>query len=229
MEPKLSIIIPVYNEWRTIRELLEKLIHLKVEKEIIVVDDGSNDGTSDILDKFSHPRVKLIRHPRNRGKGAAIRTGLAEAAGDLVIIQDADLEQDPEDIYHLIQPILKKEAKVVYGSRFLQERPKMNLPAYFANIFLSRLASLLYGQRITDLETCYKVFDREVIQSVSLKSDGFEFEPEVTAKILKQGHRIHEVPIQEDWYHGYNNNSKKVTWLDGIKAILTLFKYRFQK
>ena len=189
-EHKLSILIPVYNEWKTIRELLEKLIDLKVEKEIIVVDDGSNDGTSEILDKISHPLIKRLRHPENRGKGAAIRTGLAHASGDLVIIQDADLEQDPNDIYQLIQPILKGEAKVVYGSRFLKERPKMNGPTYLANLFLSGLTRFLYSAHIPDLETCYKVFAADVIQSISLESNGFEFEPEITAKLLKRGYKI---------------------------------------
>lgn len=229
MSKKLSILIPVYNEWRTISELLNKLTALKLEKEIIIVDDGSNDGTTEILSSLAHPLIKVVRHPVNRGKGAAIRTGLAHCTGNMVIIQDADLEQDPEDIYQLVQPILKGGAEVVYGSRFLGQRPKMKRMTYWANRFLSALTSFLYGAKITDVETCYKVFKAELIQSLVLEGDGFEFEPEVTAKILRFGIRIHEVPIQEDWYHGYNNNSKKVTWFDGFKAIAVLLKYRFKK
>ena len=225
---KLSIIIPVYNEWRTIRELLSKLLDLQLEKEILIVDDGSNDGTSEILDSISDARIRLFRHSANRGKGAAIRTGLERARGDIVIIQDADLEQDPEDIYKLVQPILTGGAEVVYGSRFLGQRPRMKRLNYWANRFLSRFTNLLYQSKITDLETCYKVFKAEVIKSLTLESDGFEFEPEVTAKLLKKGYVIHEVPIKEDWYHGYNNNSKKVTWQDGVKAVAALIKYRFR-
>lgn len=227
MSKKLSILIPVYNEWRTIRELLDKLIALKSEKEIIIVDDGSNDGTTEILSSISHPLIRVFRHPQNRGKGAAIKTALSHATGDMVIIQDADLEQDPEDIYQLVEPILKEGAEVVYGSRFLGQRPKMKWMTYWANRFLSFLASVLYGVKITDVETCYKVFKADLIKSLVLEGNGFEFEPEVTAKVLRRGIKIREVPIKEDWYQGYDNNSKKVTWLDGLKAIGTLVKYRF--
>ncbi len=228
MASKLSILIPVYNEWKTIGKLLQKLLVLEVEKEIIVVDDGSSDGTGRILEGYAkNPLIQIIRHASNKGKGSAIRTGLQYCSGDMVIIQDADLEQDPDDIYKLIEPMIKHGAKVVYGSRFLNQRPKMNGPTYLANIFLSRFTSLLFNTRITDLETCYKLFRVDVIKGLRLKARGFEFEPEVTAKLLKKGFLIHEVPIREDWYHGYNNNSKKVTWRDGVKAIFTLIKYRF--
>ena len=228
MASKISILIPVYNEWKTIRELLEKLIALKLEKEIIVVNDGSSDGTNEILESFRHPLVRVFRHPVNQGKGAAIRTGLKHCSGEVIVIQDADLEQDPEDIHQIVRPILEEKVDVVYGSRFLGQRPRMKRRAYLANIFLSALASLLYGHRITDVETCYKAFKSGVIRSMTLESDGFEFEPEITAKLLRAGHVIHEVPIKEDWFHGYDNNSKKVTWKDGVKAILTLLKYRFK-
>jgi len=227
---KLSVIIPVYNEWKTIRELLSRLFVLNLEKEIVVVDDGSSDGTSEILDTFSnHPLLKLIRHSKNQGKGAAIRTGLSHCSGDIVIIQDADLEQDPDDIYRLVEPFLRGGADVVYGSRFLGQRPKMKWQAYLANKFLSGLTSFLYSVKITDVETCYKVFRAEVIKNIPFQANGFEFEPEITARLLKIGYRIQEIPIKEDWYHGYNNNSKKVTWQDGIKAIGTLLKYRFKE
>ncbi len=227
MSYKLSLIVPVYNEWKTIRELLQKILALNLTKEIVIVDDASTDGTSQILDSISDPVIRLFRHKVNQGKGAAIRTALKECSGDIVIIQDADLEQDPDDIYHLIEPILNRGAEVVYGSRFLKERPKMQWSTYWANQFLSALASFLYGQKITDLETCYKVFRADIIKGLPLKENGFEFEPEVTAKLLKRGYKIYEVPIKEDWYHGYDNNSKKVTWVDGLKAIVTLIKYRF--
>ena len=227
MAPKLSILIPIYNEWRSIRELLDMILNLRFEKEIIIVDDGSTDGTREILDGIHHPLIQIFRHASNQGKGAAIRTALSYCTGDMVIIQDADLEQDPNDIYELVKPIMNEGAQVVYGSRFLGERPKMHWTAYHANRFLSWFASFLYGTKITDLETCYKVFSADLIKSLPLSADGFEFEPEVTARLLKRGIKIYEVPIKEDWYHGYNNNSKKVTWLDGIKAIATLLKYRF--
>ena len=227
MPPKLSILIPIYNEWKTIQELLDRVLELKFEKEILVVDDGSTDGTREILDRVRHPTIHIFRHAANQGKGAAIRTALAHCSGDIVIIQDADLEQDPNDIYELVKPILNHGAQVVYGSRFLHQRPLMHWTAYGANVFLSWLTNLLYGAKITDLETCYKVFSADLIKSIPLKSNGFEFEPEVTAKLLKKKIKIYEVPIKEDWYHGYNNNSKKVTWLDGMKAISTLVKYRF--
>lgn len=225
---KLSIIIPVYNEWKTIRELLDKLLALKLEKEIIIVDDGSSDGTTEILNGIHHPLVRVFHHSRNQGKGAAIRTALQYISGAMVIIQDGDLEQDPEDIYRLVEPILRGGAEVVYGSRFLGQKPRMHWTAYWANQLISGLARLLFGAPITDVETCYKVFRTEVIRSISWTANGFEFEPEITAKLLRKGLRIYEIPIKEDWYHGYNNNTKKVTWKDGVKAIVTLFKYRFQ-
>ena len=226
MAHKLSVVVPVYNEWKTIGELLKKLIALKLDKEIIVVNDGSSDGTTEVLNSISDPLIKIIRHPSNLGKGAAIRTALTRSTGDIVIIQDADLEQDPEDIYRLVQPFLTGRAAVVYGSRFLGQRPRMKWYVYWANVFLSGLASFLYGAAITDLETCYKVFRAEVIKKISIESNGFEFEAEVTAKLLREGHRILEIPVKEDWYHGFLNNSKKVTWKDGVKAVWTLIRYR---
>jgi len=225
---RVSILVPVYNEWKTIQILLDKLVELDLNKEIIVVDDASDDGSAEVLRSIQHPLIQVIHHAANQGKGAAIRTALARSTGDIIIIQDADLEQDPEDFYQLVDPIMKNGAKVVYGSRFLKGRPRMAWKTYAANRFLSALTSLLYGVKLTDLETCYKVFDRSVIDSIKLECDRFDFEPEVTAKLLKQGIQIFEVAIKEDWYHGYNNNSKKVTWVDGISAIVTLLRYRFR-
>ena len=225
---KLSIIIPVYNEWKTIAELLNKLTALRLEKEIIVVDDGSSDGTTEILKSVQHPLVRVFHHARNQGKGAAIRTALQYISGDMMIIQDGDLEQDPEDIYRLVEPMLRGGAQVVYGSRFLSQRPRMKKRAYLANRLISGFASLLYGRRITDVETCYKLFKTDLIKSISWEADSFDFEPEITARLLRKGIQIQEVPIKEDWFHGYDNNTKKVTWKDGLKAILTLLKYRFR-
>lgn len=225
---KLSIIIPVFNEWKTISELLSKLTALHLEKEIIVVDDGSSDGTTEILKSVSHPLIRVFHHTHNQGKGAAIRTALQYISGDMVIIQDGDLEQDPEDIYRLVEPMLKQGAQVVYGSRFLGQRPRMKKRAYLANRLISGLASVLYGRRITDVETCYKLFKTDLIKSIPWEANSFEFEPEITARLLRRGIEIHEVPIKEDWFHGYDNNTKKVTWKDGFKAILTLLKYRFR-
>ena len=227
MDNKLSIIIPVYNEWRTIRELLDKLQDLKLNTEIIIVDDASTDGTSDILNRLNDPGIRVISHAHNQGKGSAIRTALPYCTGQRVIIQDADLEQDPEDIYMLVEPMINRGANVVYGSRFLGQRPRMKWSAYLANRFLSLPTSLLYQTRLTDLETCYKIFDREVICNIPLEARGFEFEPEITAKLLRSGFKIHEVPIKEDWYHGYDNNSKKVRWTDGVIALWTLLRFRF--
>ena len=226
---KLSIIVPVYNEQKTVRELLGKLQGLKLEKEIIIVDDGSGDGTAEILESVRDPLVRVFRHSRNQGKGAAIRTGLQYVSGDWVIIQDADLEQDPEDIYRLMEPLMKEGAQVVYGSRFLGQKPRMKRRAYFANRLISALASSLYGQRVTDVETGYKVFKTDVIKSLVWEGNGFEFEAEITARILKKGIKILEIPVKTDWYHGYLNNSKKITWKDAVKAIMALLRQRFKE
>lgn len=227
MGKKLSILIPIYNEWKTIQQLLNKLLELRLEKEIIVVDDGSTDGTREILGRVHHPLIRILHHPANCGKGAAIRTALGHATGELVIIQDADLEQDPEDIYKLVEPFMQDGVHVVYGSRFLGQRPRMKWNAYVANVLISAFASLLFGRWITDVETCYKVFRADLIKAIPIEANGFEFEPEITAKLLKRGHKIREIPIKEDWYRGYDNNSKKVTWKDGVKAFSTLWRYRF--
>jgi len=220
----LSAIIPVYNEQDTIREVLERVIRVPVEKEIIVVDDGSNDRTPQILEGFSD-RVIIITHENNRGKGAAIRTGLARARGEITIIQDADLEYDPAEYGRLIQPILDGETEVVYGSRNLQKNRRSSMSFYLGGVLLSKITNLLYASNITDEATCYKVFKTSVLRNLNLISDGFEFCPEVTSKLLRGGYRIKEVPIS---YHPRAfSQGKKITWVDGIKAILTLLKYRF--
>ncbi len=223
---KLSVIVPVYNERETVREILERVRAVEVEKEIIVIDDGSTDGTRDILrEEEGRGDVRVIYHPQNRGKGAAIRTGLEHATGDVVLIQDADLEYDPRDYPRLLQPILEGRAEVVYGSRFRGRCESMLFWHALGNKLLTLATNLIYGAALSDMETCYKVFKAEVIKSIPLRARRFEFEPEVTAKVLKRGYRIHEVPIS---YSGRKHHEgKKITWRDGFTALWTLIKYRF--
>jgi glycosyltransferase involved in cell wall biosynthesis len=224
---KLSVIVPVYNERNTVAEIVRQMraVDLPVEREIVIVDDGSADGTRDVLSQLADSTVHVILHPHNRGKGAAIRTGLTHITGDLVLIQDADLEYDPEDWPKLIAPILKGRARVVYGSRFTGERRNMLFLHWVGNRFLSLVTNVLYNTTLSDMETCYKLFDRELLDSIRLRADQFDFEPEVTAKILRRGIRIYEVPIS---YSGREfDEGKKITWRDGLVALKTLVKYRF--
>ncbi|MFQ5906639.1 MAG: glycosyltransferase family 2 protein [bacterium] len=223
---KLSIIIPVYNEAATITEVLKQVSSLSQEKEIIVVDDWSGDGTRHILEGIALPELRVIFHDRNRGKGAAIRTGLRMATGDAVMIQDADLEYDPTECVALLRPIEQGQAAVVYGSRF-KGGGEFLLKSRLANRFLTALTNLIFGTRLTDMETCYKMMRIDVARSLRIKSSGFEVEPEITAKILKRGHRIWEVPIT---YHGRRSSEgKKIGWKDGLKAIAALLRYRFRE
>lgn len=227
---KLSIIMPVYNEKATILKIIEKVKKAKTldfTKEIIVVDDFSKDGTREILKKIKDKRLKLIYHEKNKGKGSAIRTGLRQATGDIILIQDADLEYDPNDYEKLLKPIVENKTKVVYGSRFEVIRKnlsKMYKLHYIGNLFLTFLTNILYGVKITDMETCYKVFRKEVLNGINLKATRFDFEPEITAKLLKKGYKIHEVPI--NFYGRKFDEGKKITWVDGIKAVYYLVKYR---
>lgn len=232
---KLSIIIPVYNEVKTIKEVLERVNNvdlsiLGLKKEIIVVDDGSKDGTQNVLLANAHLYSKLTIHEVNCGKGSAIRTGIANSTGEVILIQDADLEYDPNEYITVLTPIIHKKAEVVYGSRFLSQphssEQKWAIPShYIGNKILSMLTSLLYFEPISDMETCYKAFKKEVLNGITLKAERFEFEPEITAKILKKGIRILEVPISyksRDYKEG-----KKIKWSDGLTAAWTLIKYRF--
>jgi len=228
---KLSVIIPVYNENATIRKVLDTVNKVDIPKEIIIVDDGSDDGTRELIVGLSMDGTKKCFHSKNRGKGAAIRTGLEKVTGDIVIIQDADLEYDPREYHRLIRPILEGKAQVVYGSRLLGLPPGRKVGYHFYYTFsfgvklLNLLTRLLYGTRITDEATCYKVFKTEVIRNIQLKCERFEFCPEVTAKLCKKGYKIHEVPIS---YMGRTfQEGKKINWKDGIEAIYTLIKYRF--
>lgn len=225
---KLSIIIPVYNERETILDLIKivKSVNLtnNLEKEIIIVDDCSTDGTRLLLEKVENEH-KIIYHNKNQGKGAAIRTALGEISGDIIIIQDADLEYNPHEYNNLLKPILAGETSVVYGSRFLKKHQPRYLLFYRGNQFLSWLLSFLHGQKITDIETCYKMIKREVLDGLTLKSNRFNFEPEITSKILKRGHKILELPIS------YKSRSfslgKKIKWHDGLAAIFCIIKNRF--
>lgn len=225
---KLSIIIPVYNEKNTIKEIIRRVRSVQldnIEKEIIVVDDKSTDGTREILKMEEDSGLRVLYHPKNQGKGASIRTGLKYATGDLIVIQDADLEYDPEDYHKLIGPILKSKAQVVYGSRFTGEHRNMFFWHYIGNRFLSLVTDLLYNTTLSDMETGYKLFTKEAVDGITIKSDRFNFEPEITAKILKKGIRIYEVPIS---YAGREfSEGKKITWRDGFVALWTLIKYRF--
>jgi glycosyltransferase involved in cell wall biosynthesis len=228
----LSIVIPAYNERETIRAILKKVeeapLPRGVGREIIIVDDGSKDGTREIL-KSLPKHIKVIFHKHNKGKGGAVKTGFAAAKGDIIIIQDADLEYDPRDYTAVITPILKGEAKVVYGSRRLRRENKQysGISFFLGGVLLSWMTTLLYFQRITDEPTCYKAFSRNVIKGLRIENDKFDWEPEITAKILKKGIRILEVPIR--YYPRHANEGKKIKWKDGVSAIWTLLKYRVVK
>ena len=226
---KLSVVVPVYDERNTIVEVVRRMRAVRLpdalDLEIVIVDDGSTDGTRDVLPQLSDSTVRVLYHEGNRGKGAAVRTGFANVTGDLVLIQDADLEYDPEDWPRLVNPILRGKAQVVYGSRFTGERRNMLYFHWIGNRFLSLVTNILYNTTLSDMETCYKLFDRRVIDSLSLKADRFDIEPEMTAKVLRKKIRIYEVPIS---YAGREfDEGKKITWRDGFAALWTLVKYRF--
>ncbi len=226
MGEKLSVIIPCYNEENSILDLVKKVRESPIgDKEIIVVDDCSTDGTRLILEKEVAPLVsRIVYHDVNKGKGAALRTGFSCATGDAVIVQDADLEYDPNEYPLLSTPIFHGEAEVVYGSRFLSRKRKGYLANRVANWFLTALSNLFTGEKLTDMETCYKCFKREIIQSIDLKENRFGFEPEITAKIADKGIRIKEVPIS--YYPRTNEEGKKIGFKDGIRAIICILKYR---
>jgi glycosyltransferase involved in cell wall biosynthesis len=223
----LSIIIPVYNEVHTIMNVVERVQATPFEKEILIIDDGSTDGTRDKLKDLNAANIKVILHEQNKGKGAAIQTGWKHASGDILLIQDADMEYDPSDYPQLIEPIVSGKADVVFGSRFLGGGSHRVL--YFwhslGNRFLTLLANMLNDLNMSDMETGYKVFTREVQNSIRIRSNRFGFEPEFTAKVARKNFRIYEVPIS---YYGRGyKEGKKITWRDGIAAFFWIVRYRF--
>ncbi len=221
---KLSVLIPVYNEKGTIKEILRRIKGVDLEKEIIVVDDGSTDGMSEILKEIKEKDIKILSHPRNMGKGAAIRTALGYVTGDALIIQDADLEYDPEDYHTLLEPIKNGKADVVYGSRFLGKGSCNLLPShYLANRLLTFLSNMFNSLHLSDMETCYKMIKKEVLRDIRLEEKGFGFEPEITAKLAKKEVRICEVPIS---YYGRSYGAgKKIGWKDGFWTLWCILKY----
>ena len=222
----LSIVMPCYNEKENIITIVNKILETPIKnKEIIVVDDMSTDGTKEILEEKIRPLVsKIVYHEQNGGKGAALKTGFAHATGDIVIIQDADLEYDPMEYELVVAPIVKGEADIVYGSRFLNAKAKGYLSNRLANKFLTKLSNLFTRLKLTDMETCYKAFKREIIQSVDIEEKRFGFEPEITAKISRMNIRIKEVPIS--YYPRTMEEGKKIGFKDGVRAIYCIWKYR---
>jgi glycosyltransferase involved in cell wall biosynthesis len=224
---KLSVIIPVYNEKQTILKIVEKVKRVPLEKEIIIVDDGSNDGTTELLKnmKDAEVNIKIILKKKNEGKGSAIREGLKHISGDIIVIQDADLEYNPNDWIKMLEVMKEKNADIIYGSRVLGKGEKSSLFFYLGGRILSLLSNLLYRAEITDEPTCYKMFKKSVIESINLKCKGFEFCPEFTAKVKKKGYKIYEVPIS--YKPRSVKEGKKIRLKDGIIAIWTLIKYKF--
>jgi len=224
--PLLSVVMPAYNERDTIEEIIRRVLAVPLRIELVVVDDASSDGTRDILQALaSKLSFKLLLQPRNRGKGAALRRGFAEVTGDIVVIQDADLEYSPEEYPDLIELICAGRADVVYGSRFIGRHRVFLFTHFLGNRVLTILTNVLYNTMLTDMETCFKAMRLEVLRSMTLRSERFGIEPELTAKIFKRGYRVYEVPITYDG-RGYEEG-KKITWRDGVVAVWTLFKYRF--
>jgi len=224
---KLSIVIPVYNERRTIAEAVRRArtAQLPVDREILIIDDGSTDGTGEIIKRLADSTVKVFQQPSNLGKGAALRRGFEESTGDFVIVYDADLEYDPRDWPALLRPALEGEARAVYGSRFTGERRNMMFWHWVGNRFLSLLTNVLYNTTLSDMESCSKLIEGDLIRSLHLTSNRFDIEPEITAKLLRSGVRIYEVPIR---YAGREvEEGKKISWRDGFPALWALVKYRF--
>jgi len=231
MQKILSIIMPAYNEEKTIAQIVEKIMAvnlLNISKELIIVDDGSTDNTSNIVKNLQSRfnNISIFKLEKNSGKGAAVRVGIEKSKGHVIIIQDADLEYEPKDYAACIAPILEKRARVVYGSRLLPAKRKTGrFDFLLGGMMVTFVTNILYLAWLTDEPTCYKTFDADLIKSTPFKADGFDWEPEITAKILKKGNKIVEVPI--NYYPRKKSEGKKINWRDGIKAIWTLFKYRF--
>ncbi len=224
-EVLLSVVMPVYNEVDTVLEVIDRVLNLDLQVELVIVDDGSTDGTRNKLTAIEDERVRVVLHEKNKGKGAAVRTGYQHVGGEIVTIQDADLELNPDEIPALLVPILEGTADVVYGSRFVYDWHHRNWLNGFANRFLSGLTNILYGTKVRDMEACYKVFRSELLQRFTLKANRFDFEPEITAKLAKMGMRIVELPVS--YKPREFTDGKKIHWKDGFEAIYTLIKYRF--
>jgi glycosyltransferase involved in cell wall biosynthesis len=223
----LSVIVPVFNERNTIAEILRRIraVDLPMNLEVVVVDDGSTDGTGKVLSALQDSTVRIVTHATNQGKGAAVRTGVKTARGQLVLIQDGDLEYDPDDWPKLLEPVMKGKAQVVYGSRFTGPGRAMRPTQWLGNRLLTLTANVLYRSTLSDMQTCYKLFDRTVLDAITIESDGFDFEPEITAKVLRRGFRIYEVPVS---YTGRDaSEGTKFEWRDGVRALTALVRYRF--
>jgi glycosyltransferase involved in cell wall biosynthesis len=225
-DPILSVVMPVYNESATLEEMVERVLAVPLRLELIAVDDASSDGSREILARLAQQRgFKVLLQDRNRGKGAAVRRGIDEAGGDIIVVQDADLEYSPEEFPELIELIVKGKADAVYGSRFLGRHRCFLFTHYLANLFLNLVTNVLYNTTMTDMETCHKAVRADVLKSLPLRSDRFGIEPEITAKLFKRGARVYEVPIT---YEGRDYaEGKKITWRDGFPALWALVKYRF--
>jgi glycosyltransferase involved in cell wall biosynthesis len=225
-DPLLTVVMPVYNESATLEEMVERVLAVPLRLELIAVDDASSDGSREILARLAQQRgFKVLLQDRNRGKGAAVRRGIDEAGGDVIVVQDADLEYSPEEFPELIDLIVKGKADAVYGSRFLGRHRCFLFTHYLANLFLNLITNVLYNTTMTDMETCYKAVRADVLKSLPLRSDRFGIEPEITAKLFKRGARVYEVPIT---YEGRDYaEGKKITWRDGFPALWALVKYRF--